>query len=122
MIRNALVLVALAASAVAGPCKPGHTSQTTDVATTTPTVLPTTTTSLGDIIITNSIANGRFANGIDGFDSEGEANHQQGGCFKDDGSPDNGCASLKAVGDSKKRFLGSFAGQGIGFPSSITLF
>ncbi|KAM0300596.1 hypothetical protein HYE67_005117 [Fusarium culmorum] len=110
MIRNALVLVALAASAVAGPCKPGYTSQTTDVATSTPHNLPTTTTSLGDIIITNSIANGRFANGIDGFDSEGEANHQQGGCFKDDGSPDNGCASLKAVGDSKKRFLGSFAG------------
>ncbi|CEI67645.1 hypothetical protein FVEN_g5727 [Fusarium venenatum] len=110
MIRNALMLAALAVSAVAGPCKPGHTSSDLVSTKTASTDLPTTTTSLGDIIITNSLANGRFANGIDGFDSEGEANHQQGGCFKDDGSPDNGCASLKAVGDSKKRFLGSFAG------------
>ncbi|XEV01182.1 hypothetical protein FSHL1_006469 [Fusarium sambucinum] len=125
MIRNVVMLAALAASAVAGPCKIGGahtllpsssetamviTSQATGVPTTIPTDLPTTTTSVDDIIITNAMANGRFSNGIDGFIAEGEANHQQGGCYKDDGSPDNGCASLKAVGDPKKRFLGSLAG------------
>ncbi|RBR25043.1 uncharacterized protein FIESC28_02167 [Fusarium coffeatum] len=131
MICNAFILAALAGSALAGPCKPGHTSSnhlstktvsgdtytlalpssetSIDIASQA-TDVPTTTNSLEGIIITNAVANGRLTNGIEGFDSEGEASHQKGGCFKDDGSPDDGCASLKAVGDSQKRFLGSFAG------------
>ncbi|KAJ4246352.1 hypothetical protein NW762_013703 [Fusarium torreyae] len=111
----------------------GITSQTTDAPSTTPPDLPTTTTSEDDIIITNRIANGRFAmadpnspSGLEGYDSEGEVRHQLGGCFKDDNSADDGCVALEAVGDSPKRFIGSFAGisQLLGFlqPSTTVLY
>ncbi|KAM0547549.1 hypothetical protein ACHAPJ_010293 [Fusarium lateritium] len=109
------------------------TSQTTDAPSTTPSDLPTTTTSEDDIIITNRIANGRFAmadpnspSGLESYDSEGEVRHQLGGCFKDDNSDDDGCVALEAVGDSQKRFLGSFAGisqlLGLLQPSTTVLY
>ncbi|EXK28166.1 hypothetical protein FOXG_15778 [Fusarium oxysporum f. sp. lycopersici 4287] len=125
-----LVLVNLAA---AGPCKPsGPTSASslaltssvsTDISETSEVpslTVPqsTTTTQEVDIIITNAIEGGSFAarnannppSGLTNFGASGNAEFHEGGCYKVDGSPDDGCAALTASGNpAGKRDTGSFA-------------
>ncbi|KAI1055520.1 hypothetical protein LB506_011530 [Fusarium annulatum] len=76
-----------------------------------------TTTQEEDIIITNAISGGSFASrdrnspsGLTNFGASGNAEFHQGGCYRADGSLDDGCAALSANGDVTKRsFFGSFA-------------
>ncbi|KAF4944746.1 hypothetical protein FGADI_12466 [Fusarium gaditjirri] len=77
-----------------------------------------TTTQEEVIIITNAISGGSFASrnpnspsGLTNFDASGNAEFHQGGCYRADGSLDDGCAALSASGDSvtKRSFFGSFA-------------
>ncbi|KAF5648677.1 hypothetical protein F52700_993 [Fusarium sp. NRRL 52700] len=76
-----------------------------------------TTTQEEDIIITNAISGGSFASrdpnspsGLTNFGASGNAEFHQGGCYRVDGSLDDGCAALSANGDVTKRsFFGSFA-------------
>ncbi|KAF5251087.1 hypothetical protein FANTH_3849 [Fusarium anthophilum] len=76
-----------------------------------------TTTQEGEIIITNAISGGSFASrdpnspsGLTNFGASGNAEFHQGGCYRVDGSLDDGCAALSANGDVTKRsFFGSFA-------------
>ncbi|SPJ74480.1 uncharacterized protein FTOL_04211 [Fusarium torulosum] len=77
-----------------------------------------TTTKEEVIIVTNAISGGSFANrdpnspsGLTNFGASGNAEFHQGGCYRDDGSIDDGCAALSASGnsDTKRSFLGSFA-------------
>ncbi|KAF5564575.1 hypothetical protein FPHYL_4676 [Fusarium phyllophilum] len=76
-----------------------------------------TTTQEEDIIITNAISGGSFASrdpnsqsGLTNFGASGNAEFHQGGCYRTDGSLDDGCAALSANGDVTKRsFFGSFA-------------
>ncbi|CAF3466606.1 unnamed protein product [Fusarium graminearum] len=59
--------------------------------------------------ITNAVANGRFAKGLDSWSVEGSAKHQKSDCYKADGSTDNGCAALGSSAvpaDAQKRALG----------------
>ncbi|KAM0198460.1 hypothetical protein ACHAPI_003983 [Fusarium lateritium] len=123
--KIALVGLALANYAIAGPCKPDRvtTSATSDslTASITTTALTsaatdissptlaqsTTTTEESEVIIPNSIAGGSFAapdpnnppSGLTGFSASGDAVFHEGGCYKEDatGSPDG------------KRDVGSFA-------------
>ncbi|RKL51594.1 hypothetical protein BFJ70_g312 [Fusarium oxysporum] len=76
-----------------------------------------TTTEEEVIIITNAILGGSFASrdpnspsGLTNFAASGNAEFHQGGCYRADGSLDDGCAALSASGDVTKRsFFGSFA-------------
>ncbi|KAM0199720.1 hypothetical protein ACHAQI_011953 [Fusarium lateritium] len=77
-----------------------------------------TTTAEEVIIITNAISGGSFANrdpnspsGLTNFGASGNAEFHQGGCYRADGSVDDGCAALIASGngDTKRSFTGSFA-------------
>ncbi|KAF5584632.1 uncharacterized protein FSUBG_12721 [Fusarium subglutinans] len=76
-----------------------------------------TTTQEENIIITNAILGGSFASrdpnspsGLTNFGASGNAEFHQGGCYRVDGSLDDGCAALSANGDVTKRsFFGSFA-------------
>ncbi|KAI6750493.1 hypothetical protein HG530_014774 [Fusarium avenaceum] len=77
-----------------------------------------TTTAEEVIIITNAISGGSFANrdpnspsGLTNFGASGNAEFHQGGCYRADGSVDDGCAALSASnnGDTKRSLFGSFA-------------
>ncbi|KAF4445532.1 hypothetical protein F53441_10729 [Fusarium austroafricanum] len=120
----ALVGLALANFAAAGPCKPSSpttvnslslTVRTTDISKSS--VVPSssipesaTTTEEPQGVITNTFVDGGFANGLDGVNTEGQVDFHSGGCFKKDGSKDDGCAALSATGNpAGKRDLGSFA-------------
>ncbi|KAJ4247538.1 hypothetical protein NW762_013218 [Fusarium torreyae] len=79
---------------------------------------PSTTTQEEVIIITNAILGGSFASrdpnspsGLTNFDASGNAKFHSGGCYKADGSKDDGCAALTASGnsDTKRSFFSSFA-------------
>ncbi|KAF5666086.1 hypothetical protein FHETE_6387 [Fusarium heterosporum] len=130
--KVALLGLALVNSIVAGPCKPNRqttsalgtasiTETTTDVTSDVPSLTvsqQTTTTQESDPIITNDIVGGSFASrdpnnppsGLTGFVSSGDASFHQGGCYKADGSLDDGCAALTATGNpAGKRDVGSFA-------------
>ncbi|KAH6956249.1 hypothetical protein DER45DRAFT_630809 [Fusarium avenaceum] len=134
--KIALIGLALANYAIAGPCKPGRlttssilsdsptatipTTAVTDISTDipNPTLAKSTTTEESQPIITNSIAGGSFAaadpnnppSGLTGFGASGDAVFHEGGCYKEDGSRDNGCAALTATGNpGEKRDLSSFA-------------
>ncbi|KAM0543251.1 hypothetical protein ACHAPJ_012396 [Fusarium lateritium] len=138
-----LVGLALANFAVAGPCKPGRptttsaldslsltstsaavidtTTYTAETSTDVPTLTSaqsSTTTQEPDIIITNALAGGSFAqrdpgnppSGLTGFGADGDAVFHSGGCYKADGSLDDGCAALSATGNQAgKRDMGAFA-------------
>ncbi|KAI1070251.1 hypothetical protein LB507_010403 [Fusarium sp. FIESC RH6] len=126
-----LVGVALANLAVAGPCKPSKQTTVNSLSLTVPTTeiaqssdipslsLPesATTTQESEVIITNTFAGGSFAqrdpntpSGLTGVSTEGQVEFHSGGCYKGDGSKDDGCASLSATGNpAGKRDLGSFA-------------
>ncbi|KAF5695351.1 hypothetical protein FDENT_433 [Fusarium denticulatum] len=129
----ALVGLTLANLVSAGPCKPsGPTSASslavtssvsTDISETSEVpslTVPqsTTTTQEVDIIITNAIDGGSFAarnannppSGLTNFGASGNAEFHEGGCYKADGSRDDGCAALTASGSpAGKRDTGSFA-------------
>ncbi|KAF5591216.1 uncharacterized protein FSUBG_10517 [Fusarium subglutinans] len=129
----ALAGLALANMAAAGPCKPSGPSSASGLALTSsiPTDIPETsevpsltvpqsitTTQEVDIIITNAIDGGSFAarnannppSGLTNFGATGNAEFHEGGCYKVDGSPDDGCAALTASGNpAGKRDTGSFA-------------
>ncbi|CAJ0544418.1 Ff.00g036060.m01.CDS01 [Fusarium sp. VM40] len=133
--KIALIGLALANYAIVGPCKPNRlttssilsvptasipTTAVTDISTdiSSPTLAQSTTTQESQPIITNAIAGGSFAaadpnnppSGLTGFSASGDAVFHEGGCYKEDGSRDNGCAALKATGHpGEKRDLGSFA-------------
>ncbi|KIL92356.1 hypothetical protein FAVG1_04766 [Fusarium avenaceum] len=77
-----------------------------------------TTTAEEVIIITNAISGGSFANrdpnspsGLTNFGATGNAEFHQGGCYRADGSVDDGCAALSASnnGETKRSLFGSFA-------------
>lgn len=128
----ALVGLTLANLAAAGPCKPSAptssspaltTSILTDMSETSevPSLTApqsTTTTQEVDIIITNAIEGGSLAvrnannppSGLTNFGATGNAEFHEGGCYKVDGSHDDGCAALTASGNpTRKRDTGSFA-------------
>ncbi|KAF4342122.1 hypothetical protein FBEOM_3924 [Fusarium beomiforme] len=128
----ALVGLALLNIAAAGPCKPSNPTSTKSLSLTSsaPTDAPetsegpsltvpqsTTTTQEEVIIITNAIEGGSFAarnannppSGLTNFGATGNAEFHEGGCYKGDNSPDDGCAALTAEGNSGKRDTGSFA-------------
>ncbi|ENH71296.1 hypothetical protein FOC1_g10006153 [Fusarium oxysporum f. sp. cubense race 1] len=129
----ALVGLTLANFAAAGPCKPSGPTSASSLALTSsvPTDISetsevpsltvpqsTTTTQEVDIIITNAIDGGSFAarnannppSGLTNFGASGNAEFHEGGCYKVDGSPDDGCAALTASGNpAGKRDTGSFA-------------
>ncbi|KAF5638016.1 hypothetical protein F52700_4719 [Fusarium sp. NRRL 52700] len=101
---------------IASSSSDSPTSQETEASSGTLTDEPTATQSQGSIVITNAVSNGRFSirdpdseSGIFGFDAEGEANQQNGDCYKGDGSSDNGCVALGSSTDSKKRAFGGLA-------------
>ncbi|RSL62608.1 hypothetical protein CEP54_005581 [Fusarium duplospermum] len=68
-------------------------------------------------VITNSFPGGRFSDGLGDLELTGDVTHQIGGCYKDDGSPDDGCAAMRANGGGTerptkaKRALDTFAGM-----------
>ncbi|KAF9765396.1 hypothetical protein IL306_002320 [Fusarium sp. DS 682] len=77
-----------------------------------------TTTEEEVIIITNAILGGAFASrdpnspsGPTNFAASGNVEFHQGGCYRADGSIDDGCAALSASGnsDTKRSFFSSFA-------------
>ncbi|KAH7230558.1 uncharacterized protein BKA55DRAFT_715420 [Fusarium redolens] len=129
----ALVGLALVNFAAAGPCKPSGPTSVSSLSLTSsvPTDISessdvpsltvpqsTTTTQESDIIITNAIEGGSFVarnannppSGLTNFGASGNAEFHQGGCYKADGSPDDGCAALTASGNpAGKRDTGSFA-------------
>lgn len=87
---------------------------TTEVPTTTTSMETTTTEDI--IIITNAIANGRFAmpnlnsvGDIMGFQREGLAEYRDGNCYKGDEGTDDGCVVLKTA-DGRKKNADSFSG------------
>ncbi|KAJ3538772.1 hypothetical protein NM208_g5758 [Fusarium decemcellulare] len=93
------------------------TPEPTDTPTTTTTETSTSTEDDGGVVITNDIFNGRFAvsdpnsdSGLFSFEPEGGATQQNGDCYRDDGSPDDGCAALIAGTDPRKRVSNSRAG------------
>ncbi|KAM0236231.1 hypothetical protein ACHAP5_009482 [Fusarium lateritium] len=134
--KIALIGLALANYVIAGPCKPDRlttssasdsltasvpttaiTSDSADISSRT-LAQSTTATEESEVIITNSIAGGSFAaadpnnppSGLTGFGASGDAVFHEGGCYKEDGSRDDGCAALTAIGSPDgKRDLGSFA-------------
>ncbi|KAI8658808.1 hypothetical protein NCS55_01158800 [Fusarium keratoplasticum] len=83
-------------------------------------------------VITNSFPGGRFSDGLGDLEISGDVTHHIGGCFKDDGSPDDGCAAMRANGGGTaqlikaKRGLDTFAGMStwLGFlrPSTKVLY
>ncbi|EEU44474.1 uncharacterized protein NECHADRAFT_48802, partial [Fusarium vanettenii 77-13-4] len=83
-------------------------------------------------VITNSFPGGRFSDGLGDLEISGDVTHHIGGCFKDDGSPDDGCAAMRANGGGAapptkaKRSLDTFAGMStwLGFlrPSTKVLY
>ncbi|KAG8352561.1 hypothetical protein FVEN_g9345 [Fusarium venenatum] len=96
---------------------------TTQEPTTTTSIESTTTTTQDPVIITNRVANGRFATpnpdsdgGIMGFETEGDATHHNGDCFSEDDGTDDECVALKISNDSK-RDVGSFVGISQMLPS-----
>ncbi|SCN82493.1 unnamed protein product [Fusarium fujikuroi] len=128
----ALVGLVLANLVAAGPCKPSAptpsslaltSSIPTDISETSEVpslTVPqsTTTTQEVDIIITNAIEGGSLAvrntnnppSGLTNFGATGNAAFHEGGCYKADGSRDDGCAALTASGNpAGKRDTGSFA-------------
>ncbi|SCO53313.1 uncharacterized protein FFNC_14755 [Fusarium fujikuroi] len=128
----ALVGLVLANLVAAGPCKPSAptpsslaltSSIPTDISETSEVpslTVPqsTTTTQEVDIIITNAIEGGSLAvcntnnppSGLTNFGATGNAEFHEGGCYKADGSRDDGCAALTASGNpAGKRDTGSFA-------------
>ncbi|KAF9773239.1 hypothetical protein IL306_008984 [Fusarium sp. DS 682] len=129
----ALLSLALANFAAAGPCKPSSPTSANSLSLTSsaPTDLPessevpsltisqsTTTTQEGEIIITNAIPGGSFnapnpdnlPSRLTNFGASGNAEFHEGGCYKGDDSPDDGCASLTASGNpAGKRDTGTFA-------------
>ncbi|KAF5586172.1 hypothetical protein FPCIR_8023 [Fusarium pseudocircinatum] len=121
----ALVTLALANLAAAGPCKPGGPTSSLPIDVSETSEVPsltvpqsTTTTQEVDIIITNAIDGGSFAarnannppSGLTNFGASGNAEFHEGGCYKADGSRDDGCAALTASGNpAGKRDTGSFA-------------
>lgn len=128
----ALVGLALANLAAAGPCKPSSptssslaltssiptdTSETSEVPSLT-VPQSTTKTQEVDVIITNAIEGGSLAvrnannppSELTNFGATGNAEFHEGGCYKADGSRDDGCAALTASGNpAGKRDTGSFA-------------
>ncbi|KAF5718295.1 hypothetical protein FMUND_5306 [Fusarium mundagurra] len=133
--KIALVSLALVGFAACGPCKPSSrvtsstdsqinlnsltitsSAETTEVPSSTLSQ-SSTTTQEEDVIITNAISGGSFASrdpnspsGLTNFGATGNAEFHQGGCYRADGSLDDGCAALSANGDVTKRsFFGSFA-------------
>ncbi|KAF5667231.1 hypothetical protein FHETE_5934 [Fusarium heterosporum] len=93
---------------------PTTTIETTaDTPDTTATAVGTTT---GILSRRNVARNGGFAtpapdpaDGIIGFDTEGEATHRSGDCHQGAGTSDNNCVALKAT-EGSKRGLETFAG------------
>lgn len=126
-----LVGVALANLAAAGPCKPSKPTTVNSLSLTVPTTdisessdIPSlsipesaTTTQESEVVITNTFSGGSFAqrdpntpSGLTGVNTEGQVEFHSGGCYKGDGSKDDGCAALSATGNpAGKRDLGSFA-------------
>ncbi|KAL4728697.1 hypothetical protein ACLX1H_003096 [Fusarium chlamydosporum] len=126
-----IVGLALANLATAGPCKPSKLTTVNSLSATIPTTdiskssevpslsLPesTTTTEESQVVIANSFSGGSFAqrdantpSGLTGVNTEGQVEFHSGGCYKADGSKDDGCAALSATGNpAGKRDLGSFA-------------
>ncbi|KAL2677172.1 hypothetical protein Neosp_010940 [[Neocosmospora] mangrovei] len=84
------------------------------------------------VIITNSFPGGRFSDGLGDMEISGDVTHHVGNCYKDDGSPDDGCAAMRANGGGTappmkaKRSLDTFAGMStwLGFlrPSTKVLY
>ncbi|KAI8714711.1 hypothetical protein NCS52_01191500 [Fusarium sp. LHS14.1] len=93
--------------------------------------IPTTTIE-EPVIITNSFPGGRFSDGLGDLEISGDVTHHVGNCYKDDGSPDDGCAAMRANGGGTappakaKRSLDTFAGMStwLGFlrPSTKVLY
>ncbi|KAF4962055.1 hypothetical protein FSARC_9845 [Fusarium sarcochroum] len=95
----------------------GISESSTDIPTLTSSQ-STTATEEADIVITNTAIGGSFAkndpnnppSGLTGFGAEGDAVFHSGGCYKEDGSVDDGCAALSATGSpAGKRDMGAFA-------------
>ncbi|KAJ4244572.1 hypothetical protein NW762_014427 [Fusarium torreyae] len=129
--KFALVGLALANFAAAGPCKPSKPTTVNSLSVTVPTTeisksseVPSlsipesaTTTEESQVVITNTFSGGSFAqrdpntpSGLTGVNTEGQVEFHSGGCYKADGSSDDGCAALSATGNpAGKRDLGSFA-------------
>ncbi|OBS24195.1 hypothetical protein FPOA_04742 [Fusarium poae] len=128
----ALIGLAIANLAVASPCKPGHSTsaaQSLSLTSSVPSIaisetssgtLPqsSTPTQEEETVVTNTLTGGGFSapdlnnppTFLQNFQGTGDVKFHQGGCFKEDGSLDNGCASLTASGNpSGKRDLGSMA-------------
>ncbi|RGP80999.1 hypothetical protein FLONG3_787 [Fusarium longipes] len=79
------------------------------------TIAQSSTTTEEDVVITNALAGGSFASrdpdspsGLKDFGAIGNAEFHSGGCYKEDGSPDDGCASLTA-GDGPNGKRGLFS-------------
>ncbi|KAH6957365.1 hypothetical protein DER45DRAFT_485860 [Fusarium avenaceum] len=126
-----LVCLALVGLCAGGPCKPSSrasassnsatsSAETVDVSEIPSSIVlqSSTTTAEELIIITNAISGGSFANrdpnspsGLTNFGASGNAEFHQGGCYRADGSVDDGCAALSASnnGDTKRSLFGSFA-------------
>lgn len=87
-----------------------HTSEPTSTPSTPITGDSPTATQAGPGgAITNAVANGRFAKGLNSWSVEGSAKQQSSDCYKADGSTDNGCAALGSSAipaDAQKRALG----------------
>lgn len=107
-MRSVSILTALAFTslAAAGPRQPKPATTTYESSITsidTETALSTETQS--PIVIRNAVAGGGFAiadpdseSGITGFSAQGQALHINGGCYKGDGSKDDGCVELTDAG------------------------
>ncbi|GKU06024.1 hypothetical protein FLAG1_10108 [Fusarium langsethiae] len=130
--KIALIGLALANLAVTSPCKAGHsisaapalslTSSVPSVAiseTSSATIPQSSTTAQEEeTIVTNALPGGGFSapdpnnppTFLQNFQGTGDVKFHQGGCFKEDGSKDDGCASLTASGNpAGKRDVGSIA-------------
>ncbi|CAF3473026.1 unnamed protein product [Fusarium graminearum] len=128
----ALLGLAIANLAVASPCKPVQptsASQSLSLTSTVPSVaisetssatIPQTSSPTQEegTVVTNSLTGGGFnapdltnpPTFLQNFQGTGDVKFHEGGCYKADGSPDDGCASLSASGNpAGKRDLGSMA-------------
>jgi len=124
-MRSIVVLAALALSGslditAASVCKPrpSHLSSSTiDLTPSNTATSATASETTGTVVIKSVIEGGGFSiappgGGVPGFTVRGDAGIVVGPGYKDDGSKDSGCLSLKASNQdgAKKRDIGSFAG------------
>ncbi|KAF4338255.1 hypothetical protein FBEOM_7844 [Fusarium beomiforme] len=123
-MRSIVALAALALSgsldlAAASVCKPrpSHLSSSTDLTPSDTATSAAASETAATVVIKSVIDGGGFSvvppgGGVPGFTVQGDAGIVVGPGYKDDGSKDSGCLSLKASNQdgAKKRDLGSFAG------------